>query len=361
MLDNRFETVDLKMTSAISLLHPIAFLNKQHDLLQVYMEPEIGSAIVGFRRQVANLGTVLVRAQYGKNNEIQLGNTYENTSGSYHYIQKEYFQHNSGLPGQIMDNGNPEAVYHDVAMKKIQDVKAANEMMYEAIFQPNMYYKVMNDYVKAHGETLENLKVNINFTTIAPKRTLIGKAVMDPATRRGCIRILGPDKQYRNFKIHANSMLPAGKLLEGALYYVKPAPPEAKGERNTVNVQGMHVPGTRVAVQGFKQGLIKPGDAGYSVTPNLRNGVNEKYILDFPFHPKQNIKKLVGAPMLTFDMDMFYELMKIFKGYPEVVMKFKDAESPVYFSARGDEEFRPHLEAIMGPTLQHVKGRIWLP
>ena len=106
--------------------------------------------------------------------------------------------------------------------------------------------------------------------------------------------------------------------------------------------------------------LVRSGEVKQPVFPNNNYGVKKETIVDMPFMEHQDKKKVKNSPMMTFDLDMFYALMKTLSGYPAVTMHYKDSSTGVYFRAEGDE-YLPTVEAVMGPTIQHIRGKVWLP
>lgn len=353
------DTVNQSMTSAKALLHPIAVMNSEPLLQSIFFDPENGAAIVGFRREVADFGVLMVRAEYGRNNEVKVSDgNYWKTPGIINYARLEhYFETNEGLQGATLENGEREAVNNESALDKIDTVRKAVEGHYEVGLKPGAVFSFMDKQVKQAKENLRDKKVNLQFTAGVPRGYLIatadvheGETVMK--TRVGNLTII--------LNVHPNSKLHVTKLHPKVHYMIKPVPGDQKTKRKYCDVVRPYYEGIRVAMQHFKMGIIKPGDPGYDVNPDKTNGLMPSNIKDFSFISGQKVSRVQGAPMMTVDLDMFYSLMNALKGYPVVVMQFKSSTDGIYFRAEGNE-YMPNIEAIMGPTIQHVRGRIWLP
>lgn len=354
-------TVNESMTSAISLLYPIALMNNDTNLQQVFFDVENGIAMSGFRRQVANFGVMLVLAHYGRNNEVEIGkNDYKRMNGSYNYLRKgEYLEGDFGLMGGDMQNGERERVNYDIAAKKIEAIRGKVELRYEVDLSPNTLYKFMES--KKSRDGLINKKFNMQFTAGLPAGTALGVAERTPEGICMVTKVptRGGHKMMTSY-VDKTSVVSINKIQPGRVYLIKPASIHPETGRRSVNVLRTYKKGVRTAIQHFQMGLIRPGDPGYDVNPNPTNGIQEDYVMDMPFMKTQNPKMIAGAQMLTFDADMIYSLMKTLSGYPVVTMKFKDPSSGVYFVAEGNE-YLPNIEAIVGPTIQYVRGRVWLP
>jgi hypothetical protein len=223
-------------------------------------------------------------------------------------------------------------------------------------------FKFMDSRYRDIGSTHRDRKFNIEFTSGLPAGT--AKAIAEQTTE-GIMMITpvptlsGKPKLITSF-VDKSSTIDVKKIQPGRVYLIKPMPFNKETGVRKVDVLRTYVEGIRTAIQGFKMGLIKPGDRAYSVNPDKSNGIKESAVMDMPFMKIQDKRKIVGAPMLTFDLDMMYSLMKTLSGYQKVTMKFKDSSSGVYFKAEGND-YLPNIEAIVGPTIQYVKGRVWLP
>lgn len=351
--------VEKNMKSAITLLHPIALLNSDKQLRQTFFDVENGAAICGFRRKVANFGVLLVKAQYGRRDmEVEIGpNENMRRNGSYFYTEKVYKESNEGLLGGEQKDGQRQRVDFAVATNMIKEIKDNVEHRYSVHLSPMTIFNFMTSRYRDIGGNHQNTKINLHFTAGQPAGTAVGEAVRRP-----------DDTVAMMFKVKGNVILssiaqdsnvPARRIQPGRVYLTEPLPINKQTGERTVNVLRTYKEGMRIALQSFSMGLIKPGDRAYDVNPGSP-GITERTVVDMPFMPNQPINRIKGAPMLTFDLDMFYVLMKTLSGYPSVTMQFRDSSSGVYFSAEG-HEYTPHMEAIMGPTVQYVRGKIWLP
>lgn len=357
------ETVNNSMSSAISLLHPMATLNQEQQLQSVYFEPNNGVAIAGFRREVANFGVGLVKAQYGKDNTVQVGRSYIQRNGFVNFNRGgEYFETDLGLPGKMMNNGDREAINAAAATDYIESVKAKVKDKYEVGLNPGMLHSFMDNLIQRHKVGLRDRKVNLQFTTGITSGHLLAIAERMPDGELALITTVptlnGP-KTIKLF-IHEKSKIHVTQLQPKVTYIVKPIGFDEKTNRRYASVVRPHMEGIRMAVQGFRMGIIKPGDPGYDVNPDNNNGLLSRDIKDFKYISGQKREKIQGAPMVTIDFDMFSRLMHTFSGYPYVVMHFKNSTDGLYFHAPGNE-YMPELEGILGGTIQHVRGRIWLP
>ena len=359
------DTVNQSMTSALSLLHPIATMNINPNLQSVFFNPEEGIALCGFRREVTDLGAAFVCARYGRNNEVKVAhNKYEKGPGLVNYEREgEYFETNKGLPGRTNENGGLEAVNHAAAIEQIEAGKAEVEGAFEVGLNPGAVFKFLEYLQKTHKEKTRDKKVNIMCTTdvipkghfvAVPERMPDGEVVvMTKIVANGKPRLIP-------LYIHENSKIHVTKLNPGVVYIVKPVSVDKHTGKRFVDVLRPQHEGVRIAAQHFKMGIIKPGDPAYSVDPDSNNGLLARGIKNFSYLAGQNRSKIQGAPMMTIDLDIFYNLMKMFSAYPVVAMRFKDYTAGIYMAARGNE-YLPHIEALVAPTVQHVRGRIWLP
>lgn len=358
------DTVEQSMTSAKPLLYPIAVMNTEPLLQSIFVDPEKGCAVAGFRREVANFGVLLAVLEYGKNNEFKVKEgDYWRTPGLINYGRQEQFiETNDGLPGSDVANNEREAVNAEVALEKIDDVRQEVEGNYEVGLNPGAVFAFMQKALRSSKDDLRDRKVNMQFTAGVPQGYLIATAErLDDGEMVMVTQVptlTGP--QAVTMFIHQNSKIHSTKLHPSVYYMIKPVGVDQKAGRRYVDVLRPYHEGVRIAMQHFKMGIIKPGDSGYDVNPDKNNGLTPKHITDLPYLEGQKRSRIQGAPMMTVDLDMFYSLMNALKGYPVVVMQFKNSTSGIYFRAEGDE-YRPNFEAIMGPTIQHVRGRIWLP
>lgn len=356
------DTVNQSMTSAISLLYPIALMNHDPMLQQTFFDPQEGAAIAGFRRQVANFGVMLVRAQYGRNNEVGLGkNDFVNLPGTYNYVKNHYIETNDGLLGSEVKDGYRERVNDKIAREKIDAVRDIVEARYEVHLSPNTFFQFIEKRHRDIGSTHRDRKINIQFTAGLPAGTAVAIAERTSEGIEMVTKVPTPGgvKLVSSF-IDKNSRVAGNKIQPGRVYLIQPVSFDKQTGVRTVNVLRTYKEGIRTALQGFKNGLIRPGERGYDVNPDPTNGIKEIMVMDMPFMKTQDKRMIAGAPMLTFDLDMIYSLMKTLSGYPVVKMKFKDSSSGVYFVAEGND-YLPNIEAIVGPTIQYVRGRVWLP
>ena len=357
------QTVNFSMTSAIALLHPIAILNQEEALQTVYFEPKKGTAITGFRREVANFGACLVKAQYGEDNTLILGNDYIHRRGHYNFNYKgEFHESNLGLPGMMLPSGDREAVNSELASVYINKVKDKVFDKYEVGLNPGQVHEFMNGLIEKHGVSIRDRKVNMQFTNGVPQGYLVAKAerqvdremavVLNIPTKNGVVKV--------TLYIHESSKIHVTDLEENVRYLVSPVEIDEKTGRRYAKVLRPYSDGIRMAVQSFKMGIIKPGDQGYDVNPDKGNGILARDILDMEYLNGQKKERIEGAPMVIVDFDMFSRMMHVFSGYEYVVMYFNSSTDGIYFYAPGDE-YRPEMEAIMGGTIPHVRGRVWLP
>ncbi|PGQ88223.1 hypothetical protein [Priestia megaterium] len=364
-MTNVQDTVNQSMTSAFSLLHPIATMNTNPNLQTVFFDPAEGVALVGYRREVANLGSVLVRAQYGRDNEVKIShNNYMKNPVLLSYEREgQYIETEAGLPGKELNDGNLEGVNNAVALQKLIDVKEEVENQYEVGLNPGAIYKFLDGLQKNHKETTKDRKVNMMFTTdIVPKGHLLARPEVMPDGELAVMTtvvIKGKAHMVPLF-VHESSKIHVTKLTPGMEYIVRPVSIDKQTGKRYADVLRPHYEGIRIAAQHFKMGIIKPGDAAYDVNVDPTNGLKARGIKNFAYHAAQKRSKIQGAPMMTIDLDVFYNLMKMFSAYPVVVMKFKNSTTGIHMEVRGNEYF-PDIQAIVSPTVQHVRGRIWLP
>lgn len=361
--NNIIDRVDQSMTSAISMLFPIASMNHDRKLQQTFFDVEQGVAISGFRRQVANFGVALVVARYGSQNEVEIGkNDFQRRNGSYYYVNKQYVETNEGLLGTDLENGERERVDAAKAFEKVDAIRNAVEARFEAKLSPDTIYRIFEKR-KRIVKDMRDRKLNIQFTAGLPTGTMIAQATLNH-DKHTVMVVNVPTKTGRRtiegFVDRDQSTLKANQIIPGRYYLVKPAHFNKETGLRTMDVLRTYKQGVRMAIQHFNMGLIRPGDPGYGVNPNPNNGIPNEAVVDMPFMDGQPIKMIKGAPMLSFDLDMFYNLMRTLRGYESVTMKFKDSTSGVYFFAEGDQ-YLPDIEAILGPTIQYVRGRVWLP
>lgn len=357
------DTVNQNMKSAISLLYPIALLNTPEHM-QIFFDPENGAAITGFRRQVANHGALLLRAQYGRNVRVEVAKNDDRTMcGTYNYARKDqpFVETNEGLLGTDIKEGLREAVNNEKAIEKIERFKEMTAMQYEVHLCPNVLHEHMESRARDYGNNTAHKKFNLFFTSGLPVGKFVGtgafvdnRPVIVAKTRTKS----GP-KEFVCL-IDKSSVIQEKYIQRDRVYLFEPVSLDKKTGQRTVNVIVAYKTGVRVAIQSFQNGLKKPNTFTYSVNPSGNNGVTERMVKAIPFMPSQNETMINGAPMLTFDLDMFKALMETLSPYPMVTLRFKDASSGCYFYAEGNEYY-PQMEAIMGPTVQFVNGRVCLP
>lgn len=361
------DTVNESMGSAIPLFYPIALLNKDQALRQTFFDPEKGIALAGFRREVANFGVLLAMAQYGPNNEVKASKfDYKTTTCQYHYLKKDFVETTTGLLGSDAEDGRRENVTADVAKRRIDTIHQKAQMMFEVDLVPNAFRQFFKSAEKHVGENKSDRKVNLDFTASGslPKGTALGKATKDNNGNVCFVTKMrnkqGAVKQIVSYVKDGYTQVPIAKIRAGLPYIIKPIHYNKQTGERFVSVLRPYKSGIRTAIQHFKMGLIRPGDPGYSVTPNRSNGIIPEAVMDTNFLPSQDQRLLRGAPMLSFDYDMFDALMHTLSGYRVVKMKWRNANTGVYFWAEGNEHM-PNIEAVMGPTIQSVRGRVWTP
>ncbi|MED4068704.1 hypothetical protein [Priestia megaterium] len=359
------DTVNQSMTSALTLLHPIATMNHNPNLQSLFFNPAEGLVLTGFRREVADLGAAFVCARYGRDNEVKVAhNKYERGPGIVNYEREgDYFETDKGLPGRAMDSGGYEAVSHAKALEMIEAGKAEVEGAFEVGLNAGAVYKFLDYLQKTHKEQTRDRKVNIMCTTdVIPQNHLIAVperlpdgelVVMTKVVVKGQAKLIP-------LYIHENSKIHVTKLTPGMVYVVKPVSVDKQTGKRYADVLRPQHEGVRIAAQHFNMGIIKPGDPAYSVDPDSTNGLLARGVKNFSYLAGQKKGKVQGAPMMTIDLDIFYNLMKVFSAYSVVVMRFKNSTAGIYMAAKGND-YLPHIEALVAPTVQHVRGRIWLP
>lgn len=358
------ETVARNMGDAIALFHPIAMMNREPLNQYMFFDVENGSATCGFRRQVANWGVCLCRAQYARGSEVDLGigpNGIMHRNGLYHYTKETYEETNAGLFGKDIKEGkDKERVNNGVALNYIQTMKEKVAMTYSVDLCPDVIHQFVNDHFIGFRNTpaYEDRKINFFFTASLPVGHMQAKAERD--TNGDFIMISEfkyNGKKYRvKYYVHPDSIIPLQKIQQDRIYLIAPKP-DQDGVK-TCNVIQTYKTGIRIAVQHFERGLFRPGHGDYEVTKSATNNV--KCVMDHPFMPDYNDKWIENAPKLVFDLDLMASIMNTLKGYPRVTMKFRDSSSGVYFKAEAHNE-NPEIEIVLGQTIQYVRGRIWTP
>lgn len=364
------DTINQNMASAIPLLFPIAAMNTDSKLRAIYADVERGHAVAGFRKDVANFGTMLVRATYGPNNQINIAPPGESRvddktyNGVYSYITKGYEDNPGGLLGSETKKGYREVVNAAITDKYISDVRDITELRYEVSLSPGTLTKFFKARLMKFGaQGWRDKKVNFEFTAGLPQGTALAMAEKRDNKAIMVTKVptqSGTPKLIYSFVDEKNSRVPEIQIQPGRVYLIRPVSFDKKTGKRTVNVLRQYKEGVQCAIQHFNMGLIKPGDKAYDVNPDKTNGIPEESVIYMPFMPQQNIKMIQRSQMLVFDADMIAALMLTMSAYPEVKMKFKDASSGVYFVAQGDE-YHPTIEAAVGPTVQWVRGRVCLP
>lgn len=363
------ETVARQMGHAIPLFYPIVTLNRDASNQQMFFDIDNGSAICGIRRTVSNWGVLICRAQYARGAEVDLGigpRGIMHENGLYHYRNDTYdttTADTDGILGKDINEGKErERVRNQEAINYIQAMKEKVAMKFSIDLSPNDIHQFVNDHFKGFRNTpqYQDRKINMQFTAGVPVGHLQAMAEKQP---NGDI-IMVSEFEFKGKKfsipsyVDKASILPPERIRPGLVYLIQPMDDGKVSNTRTCNVLQTLKTGIRIAVQHFDRGLFRPGHGSYQVNKSDSNNV--KYVMDHPFMPDYNDKWIQGAPMLSFDLDLFAALMNTLKGYPKVSMKFADASSGAYFYAEGHDEL-PTIEVAMGPTYQHVRGRIWIP
>ena len=358
------DTVNESMTSAIPLLSPIATMNTDPMLQAVYFDPKKGIAGAGIRRSVANLGALLVKLTYGPDNEVKISDRdYRMEPGTFYYTDMDdYLENGLGLPGAQEENGERVPYEANRITDAIEKIKLDVEGGYTVALNPGLIYKHMEKQKRKNLKNFDNKKVNIEFTAGAPRGQFIGKLdwSADGERMMSASLTIGNKVHRRSFHIHENSVIRQELLEENLHYLFTIGVDDKQAGKKYVNVLRPFSRGIRIAIQEFRNGIIKPGEPAYQVNPNVQYGISKDHVFDFTFMEGTDMKTIEHAPMMTVDFDVFYSLMHSLKGYDHVLMKFKNYYTGMYFIAPGDE-YMPKYEAIVGPTIQHVRGRIWLP
>ena len=163
------ETTDRSMTSALSMLRPIATMNSNPNHQVLFCDPKKGAAIAGFRREVANFGVCLVKAQYGPGVEMKVGERYEEWPGMVNYRNiNEYIDNDeaiAGIPGEVLGNGEVELNDFEEVSRKIERVRLRVEDKHAVGLRPALIYKFMESNYRSYGSTFENRKFNMQFTS----------------------------------------------------------------------------------------------------------------------------------------------------------------------------------------------------
>ena len=357
------ETIDRDMTGAITLLHPVATMNSNPKHNVIYCAPKNGAAIAGFRREVANFGVCLVKAQFGKNVDLKVGSRWETRPGFVSYRkQDEYFESDEGLEGETLENGVVEINDYFETTRKMEAARMDVEDGYAVGLNPGRLLKFIEKSYRSYGTEYENKKLNMQFTAgDTGTNQYIGRARLD---ENGYL-IIRHEKVYNgqlvrvDFQVSNKSRIHVTRIIPGFDYVVAPAGISKEGVR-FVDVLRPYSSGVQVAIQNFKMGIIKPGDPGYEVTANKNNGISPKHQFEMPFLPGQKKSKIRKAPMMVFDLDVMHAVFSMLGAYDVVEMKFKNSDYAVYMIAEGNE-YLPTIEVLLGATIERVRGRIWLP
>jgi hypothetical protein len=360
------ETVARNMGTAIPLFYPIVMLNRDSDNQQIFFDIPNGCAICGFRRTVANWGVLLIRAQYARGAEVDLDRGSQgimHQSGNWHYTKETYNDGACGIIGKdISDGKERELVDNETALGYINTIKERAALRYSVDLCPNEIHRFANDHYTGfrHTAAYQDKKINFHFTAGFPAGHLQGMAERD--VNGDIIMVSQFEFKGKTYNIKSyvdkDSLIPLQKIQLGRVYLIKPKEENKQTGDRTCNVLQTYKSGIRLAIQHFDRGLFRPGSGSYDVTKSDTNNV--KFTMDHPFMPDYDDKWIAGAPMISFDLDMFASLMNTLKGYPRVSMQFRDSSSGAYFHAKGHNEL-PDIEAIVGQTILYVRGRIWTP
>jgi hypothetical protein len=363
------ETVARQMGHAIPLFYPIVTLNRDSDNQYMFFDVENGSIVGGVRRVVSNRGVMFFRAQYARGAEVDLGvgpRGIMHENGLYHYRKETYDTTTADTEGILGDDVNDgkerERIRTKEAIDYINAMKEKTALKFNVDLSPNDIHEFVNDHFTGFQSSpqYQDRKINIQFTAGVPVGHLAAMAEKQPNNEIIMVsefEFKGKLYTVKSF-VDKDSIINAERIRPGLVYLIRPMNEDKQAGVKTCNVLQPLKTGIRIAVQHFDRGMLRAGHGSYEVNKSDTNNV--KYIMDHPFMPDYNDKWIQGAPMLTFDLDLFSALMNTLKGYPRISMQFADAYSGGYFYAEGHNE-HPTIEAAIAPTYQHIRGRIWIP
>ena len=361
------DEVTYGMQSALTMLHPISLPNAKKELIGVFFDIDRKVALAGYRRQVANFGTLLVKATYQEGAQLSLpnGDVRMTGSGIYNMADKEFYEEQYGLLGGEGADGENEIVDVEKANEKFNDVIGQVAMRHKALLDPNGIYNFMNKVIKSEGRngTLDR-KINIQFTANKPpQKTFIAEPIADESGHLQLITYIKKKDHIVPFPMYVSkdSPIKEGQLKRERQYLIQPSRQVDPNNPNVrfCDVLRPHVTGIRMAVQHIKNGTKRPGSYGYMVDANEAAGVKKTSVGHMRFAQNQDTRFLENSPMLTIDLDNFHALMEVFKAYDQVEMHFKDSSTGIYFKAEGNM-YTPHMEAILSPTIHYVNGKVCL-
>ena len=337
------------MEKLIGLLHPVVKDNSDSNLFGFFLDPMAGIALAGFRR-IYGTGDCLFRVRMP---EVEMVGDLKRAPGLFSYDVNGYDYNVAGLPGKFLPDGNREIVGIEEADQKFQSAFSKVDGHFNVALNPKKICKWIEDRTQHSG--LEDRKVNMQvFAGVSADGQFPGKMRM---LEQGVptIEIRTKDGIIPGFIDETTSKIKPYHLIEGEMYIVQKV--GVVEGRHLVRVLRKFKRGVRLAIQYFKNGLLLPGQARYSVYEDEQTGISSFDILDLPFIDGQDTRHLVQAPYMHFCLSTLYRALKPMEMHSIVEMRFKDSISPVLLTAVA-EPGQIQMDAIIGPTSPYTSGKV---
>lgn len=336
------------------MMWEVAKYNTDPDLIAFYLDPINRVALAGYRR-IYGIGDCLVRVTAP---ELEIG-TWPNHPFVWSYNGPCLMPDVYGLKGERDPNANDrfEQVGTEQANRCFEEV--FNQVIGPDTFGVMINPKMVCDFIESRVRNkMQNHKINIHVfngvSTWGGHPMVPGKVVTGP-NNVPVVPLRRPNNQIDYAYIDdQKSLIPISRLREGQMYVIQGV--AVVDGVTTVRILREFKRGVRMAIQYFKDGLLMPNDARYTVLPDPDAEINEKDIEDFPFIEGQQTAGFEHAPMLHFDVDTLYRALKPMTSFPVAEMRFRNSITGVLISTLAPGM---RIDAIIGPTSPYKSGKVY--
>lgn len=313
----------------------------------VYVDPVAGLAYGGHRR-TWGIGDLIVRYR----GEID-GSFFGNNSGVYHYPSNSYFPL-EGLPGRILPQGGRELLPPDVCEDIFNNTFNVVQGYHQLVINPKSILDFIEEatMTTGTGEKVLNLEpfevVNRQGHFAGQVDEYDGEMIIGITNSRGHKIPLFIDAK--------NSWYDYNKLRIGE--WMEVAPVGIVEGKKLVKIMRPYEPGIKIAIQGFRGGLLMPGDPRYSVIPGESgNDIRAGEARTLPFIEGQERLNLRSAPLISIQLDTLVRALEPLSEYKRVQLMYKDSHTIALLTPIL-EEGEAMIDVSFSPMSTYVSGKV---
>lgn len=330
----------------LHLFHGIVLENAEDDHAAFYVNQRDGVAFGGFRR---SWGIGDLFARYRGN----IGDFDWSTHPGVFNVRDNKFYSRTLLAGKMLPNGIREEVTEEMCNENFERALQNVYGQHSVVINPKQVLEWIRKRVMRTGG-LDDKVINIMPFDVSNDRNEFA-AQIEMYENEMVVLFRSPNGNIPLF-IDKGSLLDTRFLSVGQWVVVKPIG-IVEGKR-IVKVLREHEPGVRMAIQGFKAGLLMPGDPRYSVHEQEDgNSITESDIKTFPFLPDQDLENIKSAPMFTIQLDTFERALKAMARYKRIELLYKNSHTP-FVMCPFVREGESVVEVVGSSMSQYRSGKV---